>query len=147
MLTAEIKRKISTHLHFFHQDVSLNNAVLTSYGFSFYRRRVALATINILKTSMLGSNRFCVIYKSFLTIKNTYFFFFLPSKHFHEQLSFLSVKLKQNRSKIFLKCVRNENITFSKLPCTKEMVRNGPRAYSVRYSRNFWRKNWDNSEK
>ncbi len=30
-LSAEIKRKISTHLHFIHQDVSLNNAVLTSY--------------------------------------------------------------------------------------------------------------------
>lgn len=30
-LSAEIKRKISTHLHFIHKDVSLNNAVLTSY--------------------------------------------------------------------------------------------------------------------
>lgn len=30
-LSAEIKRKISTHLYFIHQDVSLNNAVLTSY--------------------------------------------------------------------------------------------------------------------
>lgn len=51
-LSAEIKRKINTHLHFIHLDVSLNTDKL--YGFSFYKRKVALATINTLKTSMLG---------------------------------------------------------------------------------------------